>query len=98
MYCFRVDVPADAQPTTENDPDREVAQWEWLPAFPLEAERQHKPDALVTCYPAKTARTYSSVRVEVPKTVLSRGSMDPKIIFEKLGIAEGVKPEGLPLP
>jgi 8-oxo-dGTP pyrophosphatase MutT (NUDIX family) len=93
VHCFRVDVPADAQPTAENDPDREVAQWEWLPAFPPEAERQHKPDALVTCYAAKTARTYSSVRVEVPKTVLSRGSMDPKIIFEKLGIAEGVKPE-----
>ena len=93
VHCFRVDVSSDAQPTAQNDPDREVAQWEWLPAFPPEAERQHKPDALVTCYAAKTARTYSSVRVEVPKTVLSRGSMDPKIIFEKLGIAEGVKPE-----
>jgi hypothetical protein len=58
--------------------------WEWLPAFPPEAERQHKPDALVACY---AARTYPSI------PVFSRGSMDPKLIFEKLGIAEGVKPE-----
>ena len=88
VYCFRVDVPADVQPTTENDPDREVAQWEWLPAFPLEAERQHKPDALVTCYPAKTARTYSSVRVEVPKPFCQEVPWTPRS-FSKLGIAEG---------
>lgn len=84
VHCFRVDVPADAKPTAQNDPDREVLLWEWLPAFPPEAERQHKPDALVACY---AARTYVSI------PVFSRGSMDPKLIFEKLGIAEGVKPE-----
>jgi 8-oxo-dGTP pyrophosphatase MutT (NUDIX family) len=84
VHCFRVDVPADAKPSAENDPDREVLLWEWLPAFPPEAERQHKPDALVACY---AARTYPSI------PVFSRGSMDPKLIFEKLGIAEGVKPE-----
>lgn len=93
VHCFRVDVSADAQPTSENDPDREVAKWEWLAAFPSDAERHHKPDSLVPYYAAKTARTYSNERVEIPKTDLSRGFMDPKVIFEKLGITEGVKPE-----
>lgn len=97
VHCFRVDVPADAQPTAANDPDREVVSWEWLPEFPPEAEVHHKPDALLLHYPRPTkpaARTYVS---EQTKTVLSipslRGSMDPKVIFEKLGITEGVKPE-----
>lgn len=94
VHCFRVDVPADAQPTVAHDPDREVVAWEWLPEFPPEADVHHKPNALLPHYPRPPARTYVS---EQTKTVLSipslRGSMDPKVIFEKLGITEGVKPE-----
>lgn len=96
VHCFRVDVSADAQPTSENDPDREVARWEWLATFPPAAEQHHKPNSLLPYYEgvvAKAARTYSNERVEIPKTDLSRGFMDPKVIFDKLGITEGVKPE-----
>lgn len=99
VHCFRAEVPADAQPTTVNDPDKEVAVWEWRATVPAASEIHHKPDALLPHYPkpiapVKSARTYV---VEQTKTVLSipslRGSMDPKVIFEKLGITEGVKPE-----
>lgn len=99
VHCFRAEVPADAQPTVENDPDKEVVAWEWRATVPAASEIHHKPDALLPHYPkpiapVKSARTYV---VEQTKTVLSipslRGSMDPKVIFEKLGITEGVKPE-----
>lgn len=99
VHCFRAEVPADAQPTTVNDPDKEVVAWEWRATVPAASEIHHKPDALLPHYPkpiapVKSARTYV---VEQTKTVLSipslRGSMDPKVIFEKLGITEGVKPE-----
>ena len=99
VHCFRVEVPADAQPTVENDPDKEVGAWEWRATVPAASEIHHRPDALLPHYPkpiapVKSARTYV---VEQTKTVLSipslRGSMDPKVIFEKLGITEGVKPE-----
>jgi HK97 family phage prohead protease len=99
VHCFRAEVPADAQPTVENDSDKEVVAWEWRATVPAASEIHHKPDALLPHYPkpiapVKSARTYV---VEQTKTVLSipslRGSMDPKVIFEKLGITEGVKPE-----
>ena len=99
VHCFRAEVPADAQPTVDNDLDKEVAAWEWRATVPTASEIHHRPDALLPHYPkpiapVKSARTYV---VEQTKTVLSipslRGSMDPKVIFEKLGITEGVKPE-----
>ena len=38
VHCFRVEVPADAQPTVENDPDKEVGAWEWRATVPTASE------------------------------------------------------------
>lgn len=46
VHCFTVTVPAETQPNSANDPDREVERWDWLPRMPETAQLHARPNAL----------------------------------------------------
>jgi len=91
VHCFRANVGMDAKPTGELDPDKEIKTWEWLRDFPKPEDCHHNPSAWTKFYAPRT----SFVNAEMFPTANSRSLMDPKAIFEKLGIGADAAPDAI---
>lgn len=89
VFCYRASVPQDTVANSAGDPDREVETWEWKAQPPSREELHHSENVLLE-YLHGAARTPSFRTVGNTER---RSLMDPKMILEKLGLAEGAKPE-----
>jgi 8-oxo-dGTP pyrophosphatase MutT (NUDIX family) len=86
VHCFHVEVAADARATSANDPDKEVAEWEWRRSFPSATELHHKPNSLLPYYQTGAAPLKLSTEKRFLSNPGASTTMDSKLILEKLGI------------
>lgn len=89
VHCFALTVPDSTTPSSAADPDKEVAEWEWLPGMPAAADLHAHPNAMQS-FAARTSVT-NGARSPQPVSLRSFSSMND--ILTKLGLKDGASPD-----
>lgn len=85
VHCFTLTVPDGVAATSAADPDKEVAEWSWLPSMPAAADLHASPNALQRY----AARTSQSNGARSPQPVSNRSFSSMNDILSKLGLKDG---------